>query len=94
MSSTNKGYSFGMSREAYEKVFMETRPYVQETDMPGPGHYQIVSFVDKLLSRTSNKYVANTTQEMKSASVHICNSPSKRAKSGSSSKKRQKLCKR
>jgi len=40
-----------MSREAYQKVFSETIPYVPKEEMPGPGSYKVTSFVERLISR-------------------------------------------
>lgn len=51
VNSPDKGFTFGMSRDAYDKVFMKERPYVCDDDMPGPGQYKLDSFVNKIVSR-------------------------------------------
>lgn len=42
------GISFGAARETYRKVLLKTKPYVQEGDIPGPGKYEISTFVEKI----------------------------------------------
>eukprot|EP00347_Sterkiella_histriomuscorum_P017361 403349677 len=48
--SKDKGYSFGASREVYKRVFTKTQPFMQDPEMPGPGTYDLKSFVEKLES--------------------------------------------
>jgi hypothetical protein len=45
-SSDKKGYSFGSSRDAYKKVYMKHAPKVGQSFVPGPGNYDVKTFID------------------------------------------------
>ncbi|CDW75502.1 UNKNOWN [Stylonychia lemnae] len=45
--SPKKGFSFGASREVYKRVYTKTQPFIQDPEMPGPGSYDVKSFVEK-----------------------------------------------
>lgn len=49
-----KGFSFGAPREAYNKVFMKTRPAIHDPTIPGPGKYDVSTFVDNLSNNSKN----------------------------------------
>lgn len=49
-TSPEKGFSFGASREVYRRVYTKTQPFIQDPDMPGPGTYDVKSFVEKIQS--------------------------------------------
>ena len=49
--SQSPSYSFGVSREKYEKVFSMTKPFIAEDDLPGPGQYQVGSFIQRMVER-------------------------------------------
>ena len=49
-----KGFSFGAPREAYKRVFMNTKPFIQDPSIPGPGKYDIKSFVEKIKNDPKN----------------------------------------
>ena len=37
-----KAFTFGMSREVYEKVYMPSQKINQDKDIPGPGQYTLL----------------------------------------------------
>ena len=43
--SPKRGITFGMGRDSYQRVFSETRPYIPDGSMPGPGSYKVETFV-------------------------------------------------
>ena len=47
-----KAFSFGISREAYEKVYVPTQKGNPDKSMPGPGSYTLLS----TLGREARKY--------------------------------------
>ena len=59
-NSKSKAYSFGISREAYEKVYMPQKKINQDRSIPGPGQYTLLSSLGKdarkisLQGRTQN----------------------------------------
>eukprot|EP00347_Sterkiella_histriomuscorum_P017541 403348945 len=60
-SPSNKAFSFGISREAYSKVYIKENP-LADASVPGPGQYQIPPIVGKealkytLRPKTQNPY--------------------------------------
>ena len=49
----DRGFSFGASREVYKRVYTKTQPFIQDPEMPGPGTYDVKSFVERI--RSDNK---------------------------------------
>ena len=49
-----KGYTFGASREVYKRVFTKNQPFIQDPDIPGPGTYQVPTFVERIKNDKRN----------------------------------------
>jgi hypothetical protein len=43
----SKGFSIGISREAYDKVYIPSRKISIDTSIPGPGSYTLLSTIGK-----------------------------------------------
>ena len=43
--STKKAFTFGISREAYEKVYIPSQKQSVEKNLPGPGHYTLLNSI-------------------------------------------------
>lgn len=54
IDTKNRGFSFGASREAFQNVYMETKPKMIDPNIPGPGKYDIKSFVDITVNDNKN----------------------------------------
>ena len=45
--SRSKAFTFGVSREAYEKVYIPSQKLSVEKNLPGPGHYTLLTSIGK-----------------------------------------------
>ena len=43
--STKKAFTFGVSREAYDKVYIPSQKISVEKNLPGPGQYTLLSSI-------------------------------------------------
>ena len=43
--SKSKAFTFGVSREAYDKVYLPNQKISCEKNLPGPGQYTLLSLV-------------------------------------------------
>lgn len=72
-SPSGKGsiaFTFGESREKYEKVFIKNKPVLGDPEVPGPGFYPLTSFIDKIVKRANSRQRTSsclTTQELNKA---------------------------